>query len=348
MTRPLRILQVVPKYRDGVCGIGDYAALLCRHWQAQGVEAAILPLFVGADSVGSETLAQWVVDAEKLRAVPPFDWLLLQYEPYGYGRINTLAATIGQLRAMADKANSRLAVYFHEVHDDGPIWRRRFWRGKVQREASEKLANAAHLAVTSNQTFHAVLEPWCRPNACLAPLPVPSTVGEPTEIAPWTSRHEAAVALGGTAKRAALYADAAALSAWCKSRGIAKIVDIGPPLTLDAKRFGVELQVCGIASPDTIIAALSQARYGLMHLGGRWLAKSSIFAAYCASGVVPVVFGLGTCGFDGLSGSSQMADGQSAASFDGESIVESALRWYRGHNAAAHAAILLKAMRAIR
>jgi len=124
--------------------------------------------------------------------------------------------------------------------------------------------------------------------------------------------------------------------------GVKEIVDIGPDSDVPSKIRGIPVRQRGVLTPADLVGELGRTMFGFLSYRPMLLAKSGVFAAYCAQGTIPVV----ARGFD------QEADGlkegfevltpgsAKAAKTSGlERCSEAAWQWYSGHRLQAHAAM---------
>ena len=132
--------------------------------------------------------------------------------------------------------------------------------------------------------------------------------------------------------------------------GIQEIIDIGPrTLPAPAEVAGIKVRTTGYLPQAEVSRILSTCRAGFLDYPSDVLGKSTVFAAYCAHGVAPVITHLRGAGLDGLREGEHFLVAravQSGASQAGalERIAEAASGWYRGHAVAVQAADLAKVL----
>ena len=97
---------------------------------------------------------------------------------------------------------------------------------------------------------------------------------------------------GGLGARCRAYGpEREALAAACRMLGIEEIVDLGPPLPpsiLPADVAGVPVRALGTLPTAEVSAWMLAVRAGFLAYPAGFLPKSTIFAAYCAHGLLPV------------------------------------------------------------
>jgi hypothetical protein len=121
-------------------------------------------------------------------------------------------------------------------------------------------------------------------------LPVLSNIGEPRAPPPFEDREPAAVVFGQPGMRARVYGRIGDFLAPLGQAGVERIYDVGPPLEervyaacpMPVNRFGY---LGGAAASEV----MQRSRFGMLEYPLDFLAKSGIFAAYAAHGVVPLV-----------------------------------------------------------
>jgi hypothetical protein len=122
----------------------------------------------------------------------------------------------------------------------------------------------------------------------------------------------------------------------CRKHGIAKIIDIGPRLANSPKLRGVEIAEVGIQPASAIRRYLSTSKIALLAYPPKYLDKSSVFAAYAAHGIAPILFA-------NAADESRRGDyltGEEALDCSAEyiqQVADTAASAYRSHSVARHA-----------
>jgi glycogen(starch) synthase len=302
----------------------------------------------------------------------------VHYVNYAYQRRGCPAWLVdGVARWRAAVPGRRLVTYFHEVYASGPPWRSSFWLGPLQRRLAARLLAASDGAATSLALYRRLLERLRRPMRWAASpaapgrrepaarppilvLPVLSTLGEPATVPVFAAREpRTLVVFGGAGNRARAWgAGRDALGAACRALAIDKILDLGPPLPpgeLPAWLGGVPVLALGALPPAQASAALLTCCAGFLAYPPPLLAKSTVYAAYCAHGLLPVCTWPGRAAGDPrerppcwdpaaaplLSDTAGRTDPGAAADPAGHAdaaalaaLASHALAWYRGHDLA--------------
>ena len=348
----MELVQIVPALPPAFSGVGDFAVLLARDllarhgvgtrfvvgdpgWDAPG---AVAPFAAGA--VAARTAGAL---CEQLGGRPAT--VLLHYVGYGYaprGCPFWLVDALERWKSGAAGPGRRLIVLYHEVFASGPPWSSVFWLGRFQRRLAARLArlaDARRITTTiSRDELYRTLRRGEDLPATVAP--VFSTLGAPDDPPPLDARERQVVVFGSGPVRAGVYAHgAAALTAFCRRHGIARVVDVGAPLPGGVPLPGVEVREAGALPAGEASALFSRSLAGYFTYPAPHLGKSTIFAAYGAHRMVPVTFrgndqpGEGLrAGGHYLAGDDDKGDG---AAFDG--VAGAAHAWYREHRLSVHA-----------
>ena len=128
---------------------------------------------------------------------------------------------------------------------------------------------------------------------------------------------------------------------------IQEVVDVGPELDFRLPELGVPVAALGKRETGEISQVMLNSRAGFIDYPPAYLAKSTVFASYCAHGLAPLLPGTGEAASDGIFSGRHflIADGQdsgmSGALF--QQIADNArtLR-YGAHCTAAQARVFLK------
>jgi hypothetical protein len=253
-------------------GVGGYARALAKAGLGDSVIAA-----------SSEGVAQLETTLRSMAGGSA----LLHYANYAYERRGCPHWLVRTLEA----APVRLVTMFHEIYATGPVWSSSFWLSAVQRRLAARIARRSRAVFTSLSLYRDQIQrlgTGCEVHV----LPVASTVGEPVAVTPFRDRASRLVVFGGPGGRQRLYASwADALSGTCRRLEIEEVLDIGPAAPGIPSALGpAQVRVCGPLNEAAISEELLASRLGACFHSPAFLGKSTVFAAYCAHGVAPVVF----------------------------------------------------------
>ncbi len=347
MTARLRML--VPMFPPANSGVGDYAALVARELTALSGPTVE---FLNSDRRRTQNDSEFVVHGiartseSLLGALADWDGtLLLQYSGYGYQpRGCPFWLLTGLQRWLALGGSRRLVTMFHELAAFGPPWTSAFWLSLAQKHIARRLAQLSERCMTNRQGYARFIADARgeSPDATIV-LPVFSNVGEPREARPIASRARRLVVFGGRSWRLAAFGPHREdLQRICQWMGITEIADVGDRIAEVPARLG-EIPVVshGFLSSQQTSELFLDSRAGFFSYPTAFLAKSGIFAAYCAHGVVPVGPDQKDSREDGLSeGTHYLLARESSKSQFAEAIPgisKSALEWYAGHSIHEHA-----------
>jgi len=171
-----------------------------------------------------------------------------------------------------------------------------------------------------------------------------SNVGEPDLIAVRDRRK--VVVFGGAASRALAYqAMDEQFWQWCAA-GALEVHDVGPAIAPDLERQLREthdIRWHGLLPAYEVSRVLVDASFGVLRYAPDEVAKSGIFAAYCAHGICPVLLARDYPVHDGLRANEHYIAGASALGAhapNAQQIGMQARDWYLPHRAEAHAEAL--------
>lgn len=267
----MEVLQVVPRLPPPAEGVGSYALCLAEALAGHGISTRFLSAEEGGIARGLENAEEQAV--------------LLHYANYGYQRRGCPFWLPGALRR---RAGRRLVTVFHEVYATGPPWRSSFWTRPFQRRIAAAVARASDALVTSLDLYVRRIGPAAAGKTTVTP--VFSTVGEPPAPSPLASRARRMVLFGGRGARSRAYGELGdELLAACRALEIEEIADVGPPLEeTGAAVDGVPVRRLGVLPAAEVGELLGSSLAGFVAYPAYFLPKSTIFAAYCAHGVLPV------------------------------------------------------------
>jgi hypothetical protein len=120
-------------------------------------------------------------------------------------------------------------------------------------------------------------------------MPVFSTVGEPTGVPLLSERARRIVVFGGEGVRRRAWGPfLPSLAEAVGSLQAEEICDVGAPVDVPASVQGVPVRRLGPLSGEEVSVLLLDSAAGFLAYPPDFLPKSTIFAAYCSHGVLPV------------------------------------------------------------
>ncbi|HYG61970.1 MAG TPA: glycosyltransferase family 1 protein [Thermoanaerobaculia bacterium] len=335
----MNLVHIVPTLPPPEEGVGTYALALARalarghgissgfvvgnpDWpgrgEAEGFPVSRLPARSAAELVSSLTRAGTAT-------------VLVHYVNYGYQRRGCPYWLVdGLTRWRRERPRHRLVTVFHEVYATGLPWQSSFWLQPVQRRLARALLRRSHGAVTSLDLYVERLGGETAMGG-IAVSPVFSTVGEPRTVPPLADRAPRLVVFGGRGVRLRTWTGRLAeLEAACRALGIEEICDVGPAVDSPATVAGVPVLRYGIRSVPEVSELLGGSRAGFLAYPPDFLAKSTIFAAYCAHGLVPVC--AWTPPLPARETALERLFWRPGTSETPENIARAARTWYEGHS----------------
>ncbi|WP_373541656.1 hypothetical protein [Chamaesiphon sp.] len=312
-----QILQIIPTPPNSSDGIGDYALLLAIQLRQDfQVDTRFL---VFRDDVPVEPTINGFASSRLPAHNPaafcssiPADTkvIIIHFSGYPYFHTNLKGAfgigtpfwLIDALRLVVKSHQLKLIVMFHELPK--LHWQQFYvfeFLNPIHSIVSRRLARMADAVLTSSTNLQAILSQWLGKD--ITKISIFSGIGEPESVPPFGARQPHLVIFGGSPRNRIYQNHFPALIQSCKLLGIEAIYDIGPPLKLpEDPSSEIELVAMGFLSQAEISQRLLTARIGCIDytpFPGN-LAKSSVFAAYCAHGLLPILTRYNPSEADGL------------------------------------------------
>jgi hypothetical protein len=347
----MNLIQVVPRLGP-FDGIGDYAMNLARGLRDR--HGATTTFIEAGTRAGSGATGEFEIRrsapgsgaelaAELEGAGAANGRVLLHYVGYGYadrGAPSWLARAIESTRA---DLRYRLGVVFHEIYATGRPWQSAFWLNGLQKSVVRRVARACDGALLTREGNRRWLEDAGElAGKPVEVLPVPSAVGEPQSPPAFESRANTLVVWGSAAMKRELYVTHWPLVQGALiALGITRVDDIGEPAAAYPGSAGIEIKPHGRLHARDVGKVLGAARFGLVLYPPAFLAKSTLFAAYAAHGMVPLVFDqTGSVAMDGLAPGREFVPLARPALEQARprwaEIATAARRWYAWHRLDRH------------
>ena len=352
------IVQVVPRLPPAIDGLGDYAlSLAVQMRQDFGIETHFI---VGDQKwVGGENIKGFHISkVSKQSAHTLFSLLhehflhtpvLLHYVNYGYA---TRGCPIWLVQGLQRWRNTivqpSLMTMFHEVYAYGfPPWTSSFWLSPLQKQLASRLSKLSAHCFTSRKDYASLLYKLSQgKHSQISTLPVFSTVGEPKEILPLVKRSKKIVIFGGCAMRKNVYQNSLIeLLCACQLLEIEEIIDIGPPIGLNLSTISrIPIIEMGRTSASKVSKILQHSLAGFFDYIPGYLAKSTIFAAYCSHGMLPISACYNPSELDGIKAGKQywMPEKSTVELTKLQDIATCAYAWYQEHQLSVQARLFVE------
>ena len=351
-----RLVQIVPVLPPAISGVGDNAALLAEVLRdAHGVDTRFV---VGDPSWRDErdTRAGFPAAAVRARAagdllplLPTGDHpapVLLHYVGYGYATRGCpfwLAAALERWKRAVPAA--RLLVLFHETYASGDsVWSSAFWTSPLQKSVAKRIGRIADIRRITTTVAAGELRGigGVSPGGHLEVCPVFANLGEPAAPAPLAARRRQMIVFGTRHWRVEAYTRRLAdLRDACQRLQIERVIDVGSPTGMSlAGLLPIPLVEAGPLPAAEAGVLFAESFAGFFTYPVSFLAKSSIFGAYCAYGLLPVTFsGNGSSNLDGLAPGVHYRPGIDDSPLEAlDATAAAAHAWYHAHRLAVHAA----------
>ena len=347
----MEILQLCPQLPPAIDGIGDYALTLANGLLEHDILTHFMTLHQenGADaSVGWPVQSTYrfprmtlPTDSPKafLSAIPAdIQAVVLHYSDYPYDPKYGAPFWLIEALSAIKQRSLPLLIIFHEF-PSFYLLKKTFYLFPWQQQVAWKLAALADVIITNNAITKTILTR--RLQQPVISVPVFSNIGECDRPLPLKQRQRRLIVFGTPGRRARIYQRSRAmLINSCQLLGIEEICDVGPSLHLKQTEIaGVCLIEKGKQPAPVISHLLSESVAGIVYStdNGR-LAKSGVFATYCAHGLVPIVTHEKSPLMDGLQANEHFLfaglQAQTMAMELMQAIADAAHQWYSKHNQA--------------
>jgi hypothetical protein len=288
-----------------------------------------------AEGLGADTRVL-VFDKRRSTDLPiDGDCVLLHYSGYGFARYGAPLDLLWWVHRNRPRMK-RFGVFFHEVFAQSRSPASSvFWLSPVQRYIAGQLARSSDFWFSNIE----LSTQWLARRAGNVPhrrLAIYSSVGE-LDVLP-ASRDNTLIVFGSSPLRTDTWRRGGdALFDWARARGIA-LHDIGAPI--DDADVAAALQRHGVTrhgrlETGRIHALMRTATWGAVAYPPHYVAKSSVFAAYCAHGLAPLLLSERPPGNDGLApGTHYLLNVPAMPGAPGpepDRIGRAAFDWYQDH-----------------
>jgi len=337
------VTQIVPTLPPAVDGLGDYALNLARQFRRDcQLETHFLvgdPDWEGSSELDGFTCTRLKRrTAASLRSQLSDRAILLHYSGYGYAKRGYPRWLVAGLER---DRGQRLVTLFHEVYpyDCGPPWSSSFWLSPLQKQLATRLIRLSDRILTTRQGYARLLKQLSGDRQNEIPIyPVFSSIGEPAELPPWTQRQRRLIVFGHRNTRSLAYEQfGPTLERICQALQIEAIYDIGKPLSRQLTSLnGISIVEMGVTPAAQLSKLMLSAIAGFLCFPPpEYLAKSTIFATYCAHGLVPILATASPVPVDGLEASRHYwpadANIKELSLEKGNAIAHRAQAWYHNH-----------------
>jgi hypothetical protein len=360
------IIMIVPQLLPVIDGVGDYSLNLAKQLhQCAGLKTTFI--VADPDWHGDSMIDGFSVHVLTTRSSAALTntltmladlstMVILQFSGYGYARHALCVWLVTALRQWkTQQSNASLLIMFHELFiQPGHLLSKDFWIHTLQKKIVADLVTISDGLMT-NADVHVSGLNALRRSPKILKLPIPSNMGEPRSVPLICDRINQLVIFGQVGTRQRAYQNAFhSLQLICDQLNIDTIIDIGTLIELRFQKIGAAKVVQMGELPEAQISQiLSESKVAFLDYGdSRYLAKSGVFAAYCAHGMVPIVSQSSALRLDDLhSGQNYLAfDARCSRLCDFSSlqdIANAAYAWYQTHNIDVQTQTIASAIKAL-
>jgi hypothetical protein len=359
----IRVISIVPRLHPSTDGVGDYALCLARQLRKDyEIETQFIvgdpdwdgPCIVENFNVSRLETRSPTSLASTIEALQEeiSSTIIVHLSGYGYAKWSIYDWLINGLKEWRSKEDkSHIITFFHETYSYSlRPWKHNFWLAPAQKRLAQNFIELSNLCITNCQIHSDELIRISKRIVDIEPivLPIPSTIGESRINIPLSQRSKQMVVFGQKYSRIRAYTQSTLLmSNSCHLHQLEKVIDIGSPTGLPlSNMLGLPVIELGRLSSDSISQLLSDSVIGWMDYNPLYLGKSSIFAAYCAHGVVPVVNSDNVMATQDklqsginylLVNSKHTSILEKQKQQDFQSLANQAMHWYSNHSLVQHA-----------
>jgi hypothetical protein len=345
------LIQIVPALPPAINGVGDYALAVGSVLRSEfGLDSVFVvgnPRWEGPDEIDGFPIRR-VVARTANRLTEALDagasGVLLHLSCYGYsGRGCPLWLMQGLKQWKTKRPDARLVTMFHELYASGPPWSSAFWVKPAQKMVVASLLRRSDTAITNIELYREVLDRLdASKRGRIGMLAIPSNVGEPMQPPELNARARKMIVFGQPPLRKLTYeTQMEELARACEELGIEQVDDVGNSFPGIPERVGgLRVKKHGLLGASELSALLSDSLAGFVTYPRAFLAKSGVFAAYCAHRLVPVLPEMTADrrpDADGLAGGVHYLRLQKNLRAEPalpkqQRIADAAWNWYRGHS----------------
>ena len=342
-------------------GVGDYSYNLAQQIHNDfGIQTQFIignpywkPILEKQDFQHQAQVLSRRSSRELLKSLGASSAVLLHYVGYGYAKRGCPIWLVKSLEKWRQGHPDRyLLTMFHEIYAYSPnMISSQFWTSPLQQYLAQRLVKLSDRCLTSKQDYAEIITRLSGgKHSQVVSLPVFSNVGEPAieELPPLQERSHRLVVFGGKGTRARVYQRSLAiLETTCQQLEIREIFDIGPSLSFELPRVNhLPIQALGVRHTQEVSQILRDTQVGFFDYSLAFLAKSTVFAAYCAHRVLPIgVDYSGPKSVDGLRAGQHYWLGNAHPDTmglpDRQLVADQAYRWYQNHRLADQAKLFL-------
>lgn len=356
----MKIIQILPKqpfFSGG--GIGGYALTLAEQLHKSH---KIFTTFLSYSELDSHNNIPEEIAGDEFRCLQ----VNLQDQEHFYSLLSALLAEdakviilhyipgyyylLKPLQKIKKQYKSKLLIMFHEgiaprgIRGNIKDAVRSILTNKDNKSsvAAREFAQIADAVLTSNYAYQSCLKKWVDDPICIS---IHSSIGEPQYIPPLEERKRRMIVFGAVSSRKRVYQKSLdKLFVSCYNLGIEEIYEIGSGEMKLPELKEINLHKIGEQPREVISKLMLNSWAGFIDYHPAYLSKSSIWAAYCSHGLIPICSQSSPTVSDGLEVNknylSPSVRMKSLTFTKLQSIANSAHKWYNSHNLCENAKVI--------
>ena len=360
MSNLATVISIVPRLPPAIDGVGDYALNLARQLRKDfNIQTHFIvgnSTWQGAAEIEGFSVSQITDSSANILVNVLSNYhssspVLLHYVGYGYAQRGCpvwLVDGLQRWKGLYPKSN--LVTMFHEISASGPPWTSAFWLSSLQKDLAAQLTKLSDRCITSKQLYADIITQISQGKHNQVPfLPVFSNIGEPDKLPPDLSeRQQRLVIFGGVANRARVYNQSQRILDYvCQRLNIQEIYDIGTPTGITPSFIGkVPILEIGEQPANKVSDILANSIAGFSDYNPDFLAKSTIFAAYCAYRLLAINAKGSVAIIDGIEAGKHywvpdINRNDLGDQFNWQTIADNSFDWYQKHNLSRQSSIFV-------
>jgi len=287
-----KVVHIVPTLPPAINGLGDFCKILANNLAR---DQSVKNVFMVANGPPGKTWPDIHVFnsstfLDVLAGQAP-DVVILQYVGYAYNKYALPFYLVRGLERCKQQYKFKLLVFFHELYSSsGSLLKLPFYTQGLQRSIVRGLLDIADKAFTNCSQYKEILNMMVadrqRSENLIECTGIFSNIPEDL-INPSAAKDDGTLVVFGSAvRRRAVYANGS-FPDLLKALRIRVVYDIGPG-DICFESSSVTVERTGALQPEQLAQYLNKTKYGALSYKPELLAKSGIFSAYAAFGIIPV------------------------------------------------------------
>lgn len=343
------MIVIVPDLPPKINGLGDYAWLQARTLREKyGIGTTFIVAgrnYAGDSFDGFEVLsvADSSIQLEKTLKILSVnnDTLHLHYVGYGYQKRGIPYWLLNALKKFkTQNPKSRIIITFHELYaGSNKPWQSAFWLRHVQKNICKELFLLCDEAITTGSYYASLLKQFA--GKPMQVMPVFSNVEETDTPLPLAGREKTMIIFSSTNINFSFEHYEQALDNFCTQYDIKKIILAGNTESIHTS-LPVTMEYRLLPKANELAEMMRNAFACFIGFPSpQWFFKSSVFAAACAHGCLPVAIG-DINDEEGLSAGVHFYDCRRDETQQKslQSIADAAHQWYMQHSLEKNAGLL--------